>query len=172
MEIFYLAPAFAFLAFFEKPAPLGPSQSEQAFLSLIREFAEIFFTVFLLMVFEEFILKKIIVSPYPQEGMVPFLAAASYAVSRIFKKENFFFLTVLAFGFFVSNPRSGGAFLERVWLLLVLSLLFTLCRFALEGLRFRLLFSLAPQRLAGLPVLIFAFSIFLMALSGLKGIGK
>ena len=166
METLYLASGFAFLVFFEKPASLRASETEQVFFSLIRQSAEIFFAV-LLLVFFEGIFEKGIPSSYPAEGRVPFLVLVSYAASRILKKENSFFLTLLAFGFFVSSPQAGMGFAETVRRLGVMTLMFTAVRFALEGLRFRLLFAAPPKRLAGMPVLIFAFSIFLMALSAL-----
>lgn len=160
MEIFYLASGFAFLAFYEKPVSSRASETKAVFFSLIRQSVEIFTPVFLFAALGRFL----------GEALILFLVAASYAIARVLKKENAFFLTVLAFGFFVSNPQVPAGFSGQIRRLFLSALLFTLTRFVLEGLGFRLLFAAPPKRLSGIPVLIFAFSIFLMALSAFTGV--
>ena len=189
-EAFYLASGFAFLAFLENPVSFRAlkaesqcfrhargnwkfpsSQTGQAFLSFIRPPAEIFFTLLLFVILEG-MFEKIMPSPYPGEGMVPLLMLVSYAGARFFKKDNVFFLTLLAFGFFVSNTKTGAGFPEKTRCLAMMSLTFTAIRLVLEGLKFRLLFASPPKRLAGMPVLIFAFTVILMVFSAIKGIAE
>lgn len=169
MEALYLASGFAFLVFFEKPHSFLASQTRQVFFSLIQQSAVIFFTLLLLLILEKG-LEKIILSPYPGEEMIPLLMLAAYAATRLLKKESAFFFTLLAFGFLLLTPQAGVDFPEKARQLVMVIAIFTFTRFALEGLRFRLLFASPPKRLAGMPAVIFAFAIFLMLFSALKAI--
>ena len=171
IEMLYPASAFALLAFYLEPVSLRPAETKKVFLSLLRGSAVLFLTA-LFMVIAEGLFEKSFSSGYPREAFVPFLMTASTLAARALKKGNAFFLTLLGFGFFVLDLRPPVSFWAPVSRLAMLWLFFTLIRFALEGLRFRLLFSPVPKRLAGIPALIFSLAVFLAAISALKGIGK
>ena len=166
-EAFYLASGFAFLTLIENPVSFRASKTGQAFLSLFRPPVEIFLALLLFAVLEG-LLETIMPAPYAGETAVPLLMLISYAGARFFKKDNAFLLTLLAFGFFVSTPQAGADLSGKIGCLARMSLAFAAVCFALEGLRFRLLFASPPKRLAGMPVLIFAFAVVLMVLSAIR----
>ena len=170
-EALYLATGFAFLTFVESPVSFRPSKAGRALLSFIQTPAEIFFILLLFAALES-MAERIMPSPYPGETVVPLLMLGSYAGARFFKKDNTFFLTLLAFGFFILTPEAGTGLPEKIRRLAVMSLTFAAVRFLLEGLRFRLLFASPPKRLAGMPVLIFAFAVLLMALCAVRGLAE